>query len=271
MFPIGYCVSWGSRSRRGSGKIVNLINSQQTYVLDGGKSSRYVLKQHSHLAWIEASDSHLPVEPCPLRKHAARASFPVSDGTCPSKCQVLLHSRPPKTPQLDETLAQTCWFSLGRRESQIYSPGAGQGDQYHVIISHLIYNSATYWVCFVLKEHLFPVAKSSSARCQSNELFSHMIASVILAVPVFHFTPALTVVGLDSRKRKSMKYLQQYPFYFSGQPIIRIWQPQMKMKAKYLYHIAQKNLQSKWTNFKEQEKGAFKVLSATFLHSAVLE
>lgn len=75
---------------------------------------------------------------------------------------------------------------------------------------------------------------------------SHARYSVlILPVPVFHSTPALAVVGLGCSKRKSVKYSQQYPFYFPGQPIIRIWQPSKKMKAKYLYGVAQKNLQSK--------------------------
>ena len=70
------------------------------------------------------------------------------------------------------------------------------------------------------------VSKDKIFICQmpiKRALLMHDALSPILPVPVFHFTPALAVVGLGSRK--SVKYLQQYSFYFPGQPVIRIWQP----------------------------------------------
>lgn len=70
------------------------------------------------------------------------------------------------------------------------------------------------------------VSKDTIFICQmpiKQALLMHSTLSLMLPVSVFHFTPALAVVGLGSRK--SVKYLQQYPFYFPGQPIIQIWQP----------------------------------------------
>ena len=124
LFPIGYCVSSGSRSRQGSGKIVNLINSQQTYGLDGeeGESSCYFLQQGSHLAWIEVSDSGLPVEHSAVQRYAAMASFPVAHRNANFSSSQDQQS----SPRLAET--QTAWLSLGMREPRIYPPGAGQED-----------------------------------------------------------------------------------------------------------------------------------------------
>lgn len=62
------------------GKIVNLINSQQTYGLDGeeGESSCYFPQQGSHLAWVEGSDSSLPVEYSAVQRCTAMASYPIA-------------------------------------------------------------------------------------------------------------------------------------------------------------------------------------------------
>lgn len=139
-----------------------------------------------------------------------RALFSVSYETCPSQCQALLHSRPPNPPCLDETLPKHSG-SLYKWDHQIYHPGKA-------VISHLIYNDSLFCpqrAC---------VSRNKVFICQMPMLGALVYDSHSdTASPIFCITPASAAVGLSSRK--CMEYLQQYPFYFPGQPIFWICQP----------------------------------------------
>lgn len=156
LFPIGYSASSGSRSRQGSGKIVNLINSQQTYGL--GREEGRILQLFplarlpSCLAWGVWFQSA-----CQAQSHTDTYcnSF-ISH--CPLKCQILLQSS-----WLAET--QVAWLSLRNRTPNLPSTSKTRGLTSCCYL-HLIYNSSTNQVRSVLREYLFPRTKSSFARCQ---------------------------------------------------------------------------------------------------------
>lgn len=158
-----------SRSRQ-SGKIVNLINSQQTYMVLTERRWNPPLfppaRLPSCLGWGVRFQSACWAQ-CRTETYCSH---------CPLKCRLLFQTRPANLP-----LAH--WnpnsLALFRNET---TPNLPNRSQTRGLMSccylHLIYNSSTIWVYFVLGEYLCPRTKSSSARRQKTELFSCTILSL---------------------------------------------------------------------------------------------